>query len=432
MTRPPLPPGPFLVVGLARSGQAAMRMLAERGEKVMGVDAGRPDVDLPGLAVHLESDGVSLLSEGIATVVKSPGVPSDAPVVEAARRWGVEVVGELELAWRLLPNCFVAVTGTNGKTTTVELLGEIWRAAGLPVAVAGNVGTPLSSLVGRLDPEATVICEASSFQLEDTVAFAPEVAVLLNVEEDHLDRHGDLSAYARAKQRIFVNQRKGDRAVLPVGLRHLQKGDAGAESFDCEYEVRDGVFDYRGDRIPLDELRLRGAHNYENLAAAAVAADACEVPRGTILQALRSFPGVEHRLEEVATIDGVLYVNDSKATNSASAVRGIEAFDGGLHAILGGSLKGGGFAGLREAVASRCRACYLIGEAEDQLTEDLAGEAPLVHSHTLEQAVAKATAAARPGEVVLLSPACASFDAFANYEQRGARFKQLVHALERE
>ncbi|HEX2071860.1 MAG TPA: UDP-N-acetylmuramoyl-L-alanine--D-glutamate ligase [Thermoleophilaceae bacterium] len=431
--RPPLPPGPFLVVGLARSGQAAMRLLAERGEDVAGADAGTPAVDLPGVEVRLADDGVELLSECAArTLVKSPGVPNEAPVVIAARERGIEVVGELELAWRLLPNRFVAVTGTNGKTTTVELLGAIWRAAGLSVAVAGNVGTPLASLVGRLDPATTVICEASSFQLEDSSAFAPEVAVMLNLEEDHLDRHGDLASYRAAKERIFANQRPEDWAIAPPELVPVGAGSWVGFGDGTDADVEDGWIGFRGRRLlRVDELRIRGAHNLDNaLAATAAALAGGDVPPTAVAHALRSFRGVEHRLEEVATIDGVLYVNDSKATNPASALRGLQAFEDGVHAILGGSLKGGGFEALRGEAHARCRACYLVGEAADRLAADLGGAAPLVRSGTLEQAVADATAAADPGDVVLLSPACASFDAFADYEQRGARFKEIVAALE--
>ncbi|HEX2161552.1 MAG TPA: UDP-N-acetylmuramoyl-L-alanine--D-glutamate ligase [Thermoleophilaceae bacterium] len=422
-------------MGLARSGLAAARMLTVRGEEVVGVDAGSPVVNLPMLETHLGADGVELLVErGICTVVKSPGVPNDAPVVVAAREQGIEVVGELELAWRLLPNRFVAVTGTNGKTTTVELLGAIWRAAELPVAVAGNVGTPLSSLVGLLDPGTTVICEASSFQLEDSSAFAPEVAVLLNVEEDHLDRHGDLASYRAAKERIFANQRPEDWAVAPPDLVPAGAGSWVGFGDGADAEVEDGWIAFRGERLlPVADLRIRGAHNLDNaLAATAAALAGGDVPPGAVAQALRSFPGVEHRLEEVATVAGVLYVNDSKATNPASALRGLQPFEGGVHAILGGSLKGGDFTALRGEVGARCRACYLIGEAADRLAADLDGTVPLCRSGTLERAVADARAATEPGDVVLLSPACASFDAFANYEQRGARFKDIVAGLERE
>ena len=422
------------MVGLARSGQAAARMLAARGETVVGVDAGAPDVDLAGVEVHTGADGVELLDRGVRTVVKSPGVPNEAPVVAEARRRGIEVVGELELAWRLLPNRFVAVTGTNGKTTTVELLGAIWRAAGLPVAVAGNVGTPLSALVGGLDPQVTVICEASSFQLEDASAFAPEVAVLLNVEEDHLDRHGDLASYRAAKLRIFARQEAEDWAVTAPDLR--PDGAARWLSFGpgADAAVRDGWIRFGGEPVlSVEQLRIRGAHNLDNaLAATAAALAGAAIAPAAVAEALRTFPGVEHRLEDVATVAGVLYVNDSKATNPASARRGLEAFDGGVHAILGGSVKGGGFTALRDAVGERCRACYLVGEAGDRLAADLDGAAPLVRAGTLERALDAASEAAEPGDVVLLSPACASFDAFRDYEHRGARFKALVRALEGE
>ena len=407
-------------------------MLAARGETAIGVDAGEPDVDLAGVEVHTGVDGVELLDRGVRTVVKSPGVPKEARVISEARRRGVEVVGELELAWRLLPNRFVAVTGTNGKTTTVELLGAIWRAADRPVVVAGNVGTPLSSLVGELDPEATVICEASSFQLEDCSAFAPEVAVLLNVEEDHLDRHGDMASYRAAKERIFAGQGEEDWAVTPPDLR--PDGAATWLSFGpgADASVRDGWIRFRGEQVlPVEQLRIRGAHNLDNaLAATAAALAGGAVEPAAVVEALQAFPGVEHRLEDVATVAGVLYVNDSKATNAASALRGLEVFDGGVHAILGGSLKGGGFTALRDAVGERCRACYLIGDAEDRLAADLEGAAPLVRAGKLERALEAASQAAEPGEVVLLSPACASFDAFRDYEHRGARFKELVQALE--
>ena len=397
--RPPLPPGPYLVVGLKRSGLAAARMLAPHGE-VIGVDSG--DAEVPdGLEAHLGSDGVDLLDR-VGTVVKSPGVPRSAPVVAAALERGIEVTGELELAWRLLEgHPFVAVTGTNGKTTTVELLGAIWRAADLPVEVAGNVGRPLGDLVGTAAPGATVICEASSFQLEDASAFAPECAVLLNVEPDHLDRHGTLEEYTAAKMRIFAND--PPHIVMPQ--------DLDTDPFD------------------LGDVRLRGEHNRQNARAAALAADAMGVPRAAVVAALEDFAGVPNRLEEVATVGGVLFVNDSKATNPASAVKGLESFPGGVHAILGGSLKGGGFEVLREPVAERCAAAYLIGEAAPGLASDLAGTVELHECGTLERAVARAAEAAEPGQVVLLSPACASFDAFADYEDRGRRFRELVAEL---
>jgi len=393
--RPPLPPGPYLVVGLARSGLAAARMLAPHGE-VIGVDAGRPAVDAS-FEFHLETDGVELLDR-VACVVKSPGVPREAPVIAAALERGIEVTGELELAWRLLPNRFVAVTGTNGKTTTVELLGAIWRAADMPVEVAGNVGRPLASLAGSLGEDVTIVCECSSFQLEDASEFAPEIAVLLNVEPDHIDRHGTLERYREAKMTLFAHS--PEHAVMPEDLL--------SDPFD------------------LGQVRLRGEHNRQNARAAALAADALGVPRDAIRTALASFAGMPHRMEELALPGGVLAVNDSKATNVAAAVRAIEAFDGGVHAILGGSLKGEGFEGLCGALASSARAAYLIGEAADRLAADLEGAVELVRCGTLERAVAAAMEAAEPGEVVLLSPACASFDAFRDYEERGERFRELV------
>jgi UDP-N-acetylmuramoylalanine--D-glutamate ligase len=404
--RPPLPDGPYLVVGLARSGVAAARMLAAHGE-VVGTDSGRPDVP-DDIDAQLGVDGVELL-ERAAVVVKSPGVPNEAAVIVAARERGLPVLGELELAWRLLPNRFVAVTGTNGKTTTTELLGAIWREAGLPVALAGNVGTPLAALVGEVEGATTVVCEVSSFQAEDSEAFAADTALLLNVTEDHLDRHGTFEAYREAKLRMFANQTPDQVAVVPPGVE--VPGEARRVEFGAL-------------PLPAEEVRLRGAHNLENAMGASAAAIASGVPEEAVAAALRSFPGVPRRLEEVGSVNGVLYVNDSKATNVSSAVRGIEAFDGGVHVILGGSLKGGGFEGLREAVASRCVAAYLIGEAADRLEHDLAGTVPLRRSGDLATAVRDARA--QPGEVVLLSPACASFDQFRDYEERGDRFRALV------
>ena len=406
--RPPLPEGPYLVVGLARSGTAAVRMLRAHGE-VVAVDSGTPDV--PGdIDAHVGTDGVELLG-GVACVVKSPGVPNEAPVIAAARERGTPVLGELELAWRLLPNRFVAVTGTNGKTTTTELLGAIWREAGLPVALAGNVGTPLSSLVGEVDGDATIVCEVSSFQAEDSEALAPDTALLLNITEDHLDRHGTFEAYREAKLRLFANQTPQQVAVVPPGVE--VPGDGRRVEF--------GPLP-----LPGEEIRLRGEHNLENARGAAAAAIASGVPEDAVAGALRTFAGVPHRLEEVGSVNGVLYVNDSKATNVSSAVRGIEAFDGGVHAILGGSLKGGGFEGLRDALASRAVAAYLVGEAAERLEADLAGTVPLHRSGDLATAVRQATDAARPGEVVLLSPACASFDQFRDYEERGEAFRSLI------
>jgi UDP-N-acetylmuramoylalanine--D-glutamate ligase len=444
--RPGVPPGPYLVVGLARSGQAAALLLASRSEEVIGCDVGSP-AGLEGLReaaveVHLDTDGVPLL-ERARCLVKSPGVPREAPVVRLARERGIPVLGELELAWRVLPNRFVAVTGTNGKTTVTELLGHVWRTASEPVAVAGNVGTPLASLAGEVAEEVTVVCEASSFQLEDAEAFAPECAVLLNVTPDHLDRHHDFEDYLRAKLRIFANQGNDDVAVFNADEPALEGRDLGGcarripycrgADPDCAVSINEDVLFVGSEPLmEVAELSLPGPHNADNAMAAAVAATAMGIDRGSIREALRTFPGVPHRLERVAEIDGVLYIHDSKATNVAAAAAALRSFDGGVRAILGGSLKGGGFEGLAEPVAERCVACYLIGEAADALASDLAGSGvELRRSGDLEAAVREAARDAVRSEVVLLAPACASFDAYRDYEERGEHFRSLVEELER-
>ncbi|MGD9737634.1 MAG: UDP-N-acetylmuramoyl-L-alanine--D-glutamate ligase [Solirubrobacterales bacterium] len=446
--RPPLPRGPYLVVGLARSGQAAARLLAARGETVRAVDSAHPEgaaglAEL-GVEVHLDTDGLAQL-EGTHTVVKSPGVPREAAVIAAARERGIGVVGELELAWRALPNRTVAVTGTNGKTTTVELLGHLWRAAGEPVAVAGNVGTPMASLVGEVEAEATVVCEASSFQLEDTDLFAPECAVFLNLAPDHLDRHGTLEDYLAAKLRIFANQGNDDVAVFNEDEPALAGVDLGGcarrvgfcvgAGPDCEVSLAGGTIFYDGEPLlEVEELGLFGEHNVANAMAAAAAALSIGLDREAVRAGLRGFAGVPHRLEQVAEIGGVRFVNDSKATNVASATVGLRAFAGGVRVILGGSDKGEPFAPLIEPLRERAVAAYLLGATAERMAGELApaiaAGVELQRCDDLEDAVRRAAAAAAPGEVVLLSPACASFDAFADFEARGERFRQLVADLE--
>jgi UDP-N-acetylmuramoylalanine--D-glutamate ligase len=445
--RPPLPRGPFLVVGMARSGRAAARLLASRGETVRAVDLGHPQgaagLEGVGVEVFLDTDGLAQL-EGTHTVVKSPGIPREAPVIATALERGIDVVGELELAWRALPNRFLAVTGTNGKTTTVELLGHIYRGAGEPVALAGNVGTALSELVGAVDPEATIVCECSSFQLEDSSYFAPECAVFLNLAPDHLDRHGDLGAYGAAKLRIFANQGNDDLAVYNADEPELAGIDLGGcarrvafgrgSGPDLEVTVSAGTIFYDGEPLlAVSELGLLGEHNVANAMAAAAAALTMGIDRDAVRAGLRSFGGVEHRLEQVAEIGGVRFVDDSKATNVASAVVGLRSFAGGVHAILGGSDKGEPFAPLLEPIAERCAACYLIGDTAERMAAELGPAADvgvaLHRCFDLEDAVRRAAAAATPGEIVLLSPACASFDAFENFERRGERFGEIVAGL---
>jgi UDP-N-acetylmuramoylalanine--D-glutamate ligase len=436
--RPPLPDGPYLVVGLARSGIAAALLLRAQGHEVVGTDTGAPDVERlreAGVEVHLETHGAHLAARTRA-VVKSPGVPRQAPAVAAALERGLPVLGELELAWRLIPNDFIAVTGTNGKTTTTELIGHIHREAGLPVAVAGNVGTPLASLPGALPAGATVVAESSSFQLEDAHEFAPDAAVITNLAPDHLDRHGTMDDYVAAKLRVFARQGNDDVAVAPVGLGVEDLGGCArrvcfGETPDVDLSLRAGTLFW--DQQPLlraEEIRLRGPHNLENAMAAAAVTLARGVDPDAVRAGLRTFAGVPHRLEEVADRGGVLWVNDSKATNVASTLVALRSFAGGVHAILGGRGKGQDFAPLASVVAERATAAYLIGEAAPTLREALAGTAvPLHDCGDLARAVAHAAQAARPGEVVLLSPACASFDQFSDFEARGEAFRALVEEL---
>lgn len=449
--RPPLPGGPYLVVGLARSGQAAASLLAGRGETVIGIDAGHPEgaegLAGAGVEVVLDGDPIEPL-ERARCVVKSPGVPATATPIAQARRRGMVVIGELELAWRLLPNRFCAVTGTNGKTTVTELLGEIWRAAGEPVAVAGNVGTPLATLPGRVDETATVICEASSFQLEDSEAFAPECGLLLNIAPDHLDRHPGLADYLQAKLRVFRNQDRDDICVYNGSDPTLSGAELGGEgrrvafcrgpraaaADGCAAVVGDGQLLLDGEPlIATFELGMAGAHNADNAAAAAAAAAALGIAPEPIAAALRGFRGLPHRLERVAELGGVLYVNDSKATNPAAAAAALRAFEGGVHAILGGSDKGAEFGPVAGPAAERCVACYLVGEAAPVLERDLeparrAG-VPMHRYPDLAAAVEAASRSAAPGEVVLLAPACASFDAYRDFEARGEHFRALVEGL---
>jgi UDP-N-acetylmuramoylalanine--D-glutamate ligase len=429
---------------MARSGMAAALALRRAGEQVTGVDSGEPAIagepaDF-GVELHLGEQGIALLERARA-VVKSPGVPAAAPVIVAARERGLPVLGELELAWRMLANEFVAVTGTNGKTTTVELIGHIHREAGLPVAVAGNVGTAACSLVGRLAGDATVVCEASSFQLEDTLCFAPEAAVLLNVSPDHLDRHANMESYLAAKLKIFARQDAQDIAIAPASMlqgearpplgRGRQLGFGSGPG--AEMSEQDGSLCWRGQPLlEVSEMRLRGRHNTENAMAAAAVCLARGLGREDVRAGLRSFAGVPHRLEEVTNRGGVLFVNDSKATNVASTLVALDAFAqpdarASIHLIVGGQGKGQDFTALCGPIRRSCRAVYLIGEDAGAIAAALAGaRTPLHECVELERALAEAGRAAVAGELVLLSPACASFDQFADFEARGDRFRELL------
>jgi UDP-N-acetylmuramoylalanine--D-glutamate ligase len=410
-----------LVVGLARSGEAAALALARRGVAVLGADraasleTGR--LRAAGVEVALGAAGDAVPVEGVELLVKSPGVPSDAPLVAAARRRGIPVWSEIELGARLVAQPEIGVTGTNGKTTTTELLGAVYRAAGRPVRVAGNVGTPLCALDGELGPGEAVVCELSSFQLEDVETLHVRVGVLLNVTPDHLDRHGSLEAYRAAKLRLFERQEPGDAAVVPRGFGRVPGAARRIE--------------FAGDDALPAEPRIPGGHNRENAAAATAAARAAGIPDGAIAQALRTFPGVAHRLEPVGEVAGVRFVNDSKATNPESAERALAAYPPGLRVILGGSRKQTPFDALARTARERGVArAYLIGETAEELAAALeAAGVAHVRCGTLPEAVRRAFADAAPGETVLLSPACASFDQFRDYEHRGETFRGLVREL---
>jgi UDP-N-acetylmuramoylalanine--D-glutamate ligase len=386
-----------LVVGLARSGRAAVAALERRGVEVVAVDR------------ELGNDGPEAAAD-VGLLVKSPGVPGEASVVAAARERGVPVWSEIELGYRLLGGApFYGVTGTNGKTTTTEFLGAILRAAGRRVEVAGNVGTALTEVAERIEPGVSVVCELSSFQLEDVHTLACDVAVLLNLEPDHLDRHGTFDAYRNAKLRIFERARA---KVAPRG-----------------FGIEDAI-EFAGDDPLPAEPRIPGAHNRENAAAATAAARASGIADDAIAEALRTFAGVPHRLEPVRELHGVRYVNDSKATNTAAARRGVAAYDEPLHVILGGSLKGEDFGPFARDLPANVRTIHLIGEATNELAAalDASGRA-YDRDGDLKTAVAHASSQAQDGEIVLLSPACASFDQFDDFEQRGDAFRALVERL---
>jgi UDP-N-acetylmuramoylalanine--D-glutamate ligase len=379
-------PQRVLVLGLARSGKAAVAALERRGLEVVAADR------------TLGNDGDLSLLDGVELMVKSPGVPRDVPLVTEAERGGIEIWSEVELGYRLVRPRLVGVTGTNGKTTTTELLGAILRAP-----TAGNVGRALTELDGRVEPKTLVVCELSSFQLEDVHELACEVAVLLNLEPDHLDRYASFQDYRDAKLRIFERAR---RKIVPKG--------SGLEGIEFS----------SGDELPAEPL-IRGAHNRENAAAATATARALGTPDEQIVAALRTFPGVAHRLEPVGEVDGVRYVNDSKATNVAAALRGLAAYgDEPVHLILGGSRKGEDFAPLAAAIGPNVRSIHLIGETAGELATVI----PQAQRDG-DLATALAEIDARPGDVVLLSPACASYDQYRDFEERGEEFRRLVQNL---
>jgi UDP-N-acetylmuramoylalanine--D-glutamate ligase len=441
-----------LVVGLARTGIATALFCAERGAHVTATES-RPEAEIAETAAKLRAAGVTLELGGHRAetfaeqdlIVPSPGVPLMMPALAAAHAIGVPVWSEIELAWRFLRGRLICITGSNGKTTTTSLIGHILETARLPVQIAGNIGTPLISRVDLSSDASFTVVEASSFQLESISAFRPDIGVLLNVTPDHLDRHGSIEAYGRAKARMFENQAEEDAAIINADDAIApQYAPAGPRVFyfSREKRVASGCY-LRGDEIIFrcdgtetvllvrKDIGLRGSHNIENVLAAAAAAKLAGAEPAAIAEGVRTFAGVEHRIEYVATISGVDYFNDSKATNVDATLKALDAFPGNVLVILGGKDKGSDYRILRQALRSHARMALLIGSAADKIEAELAGVIPVERAETLARAVEIAARQARPGDIVLLAPACASFDQFENYEQRGRVFKQLVRELEK-
>jgi len=434
------------VVGLASSGLAAAELLVSQGAAVIAVDA-KPLEQLPGAAQALARMGVPFRPQspealaGAECVVISPGVPAGLEILDEARRRGVPVIGEVELAFRFLQGEIIGITGSNGKTTTTALVGHLLQQCGIPAQVGGNIGTvPASAMVRSSRPGQWNVLELSSFQLETIQRFRARIGVALNVTEDHLDRHGSFERYAAAKARLFENQTAEDWAVLnaddPVTRGYATMTAARTLWFSLTRRVEPGAWLEQGilmlggePLLPASDVPLRGRHNLENILAGSLAAFLAGAPASGIAAAIRTFRAVEHRLEYVDTIRGVAYYNDSKATNVSSAVKAVEALQGPLWIILGGKDKGGSYAPLAEALRNKARAALLIGQAAPLIARALEGLMPVVPCGTLEAAVAFAAENARPGDTVLLAPACASFDQFENYEHRGRVFKQLVARL---
>ncbi len=439
-----------LVVGLARTGVATALFCAARGARVTATEE-RPESEIPEIAAKLRAAGVTLELGGHGArtfvdqdlIVPSPGVPPTMPSLAAAHAAGVPVWSEIELAWRFLRGRLICITGSNGKTTTTALIGHVLETAGLPVQVAGNIGTPLISRVDVSSDSGFTVVEASSFQLESISAFRPDVAVLLNLTPDHLDRHGSFELYARAKARMFENQTEHDAAVMNADDAEVVQYAPSRPQlfwFSRQKRVVSGSF-LRNDEIVFRrdgtetvllrrrDIGLRGDHNVENVLAAAAAATLVGVEPAVIADGVRSFAGVEHRIEYVATVSGVEYFNDSKATNVDATLKALDAFPGNVLVILGGKDKGCDYAILRESLRRHARMVLLIGSAADKIEAQLGRIVPTEHAITMARAVEIAAERAQPGDTVLLAPACASFDQFENYEHRGRVFKQLVREL---
>src|SRR5438067_8531665 len=442
-----------LVVGLGRSGVASALFLKQRGAQVTVSDS-KPQEQLGeeipvlldhGIAVETGGHGERTF-HGQDLIVVSPGVPVDSPPLVQARALGEPVIGEIELAAQFLPKNIVAITGSNGKTTTTTLTGEIIAAGGYATHVGGNIGTPAVSLVDAARPDSIIVLEVSSFQLETIQIFRPKVAVVLNVTPDHLDRHRTFETYVDAKARIFENQQADDFAVLngddPVCVELAGRTPAQVFWFSRKKEVQQGTFVRDGRILFRDsagqkevtlasEIPLKGAHNLENSLAAVCVGVLMKCVPERIRAAVHKFKAVEHRLEYVATIRGVEYYNDSKATNVDATIKALESFPANIHLILGGKDKGSDYTVLNDLLRERVKYVYTIGAAAAKIESQIKEAAETVHAESLDNAVQRASANAQPGDIVLLAPACASFDQFRNYEHRGEVFKELVHGLAR-
>jgi UDP-N-acetylmuramoylalanine--D-glutamate ligase len=442
-----------LVVGLGKSGLSAAMFLRARGARVTVSDT-RSAValahEIPALldaGIMVESGGHGLLTfRRQDLIVVSPGVPMDTPEVQQTKAFGMPVIGEVELASRFLQGQIVAITGSNGKTTTTSLLGKIFGDAGVPTLVGGNIGLPVIDLVEKSTPETTSVLEVSSFQLETVEQFHPRIAVVLNITPDHLDRHGSFENYAAAKTRITERQEAQDFLVLNAEDKATQMVAAKTKAqifwFSGRRPIKQGVF-VHGESIvfvasegakaepvmPVAEIHLKGAHNVENVLAAVCAARLAKIPAESIRASVAAFRAVEHRLELVRKVNGVEFYNDSKATNVDAAMKAVASFGGGIHLILGGKDKDSDYGTMSELLKERVKAVYTIGAAAEKIERQLHGVVKMVQAGTIQTAVKEAAKAAVAGDVVLLSPACSSFDQFENYEHRGRVFREVVNEL---
>jgi UDP-N-acetylmuramoylalanine--D-glutamate ligase len=439
-----------LVVGLGKSGVASALFLESRGARVTVSDAKSEDqlrTEIPalldrGITVETGKHGERTFRDQDLIVV-SPGVPGDVAPLQHARRLGIPVIGEIELTARFLQGNIVAITGSNGKTTTTTLTGEIIASGGRKTLVGGNIGTPAITFVEQSTADTWVVLEISSFQLESIETFRPHISAILNITPDHLDRHGSMENYIAAKKRIFENQSEADFAVLNADNEISRSLAAGLKPqvlwFSRRHEVERGAFVRNGEILyrdgaevaimPVCEIALKGEHNVENVLAAVAIGMAAGVEPVAIRRAVKEFRAVEHRLEYVATLRGVQYYNDSKATNVDATIKALQSFPANIHLILGGKDKGSDYSELNALIAERVKRVYTIGAAAAKIESQIAGTAPVTSAQTLESAVRKAADLAVEGDVVLLAPACASFDQFPSYEHRGRVFKELVQSL---